>query len=102
MRISASLSVLRDSAVNAVDLAYGFVTVIAVPVLSPSGSWLFAAWYVYELRLAPVTVKVAAVLFFETVPVVTWQTPVLPVVQEPVPKYPALQLPETVTPLSGL
>lgn len=67
---------------------YGFSTVIIVPLLSPSGSWLAVAMYVWDARVAFVIVKVTLLMPRPRLVFVMVQTPFALVVQLVVPVKP--------------
>jgi len=50
---------------------YGFKTVMLVPLLSPSGSWLRLELYVFEAWVTVLTVNVVLTVAFGRLPVCT-------------------------------
>ena len=63
---------------------YYFVTVILVPLLSPSGSWFLVASYVAPLSTTLLTLKLTLLVFLLIRPLVIEHLPVLSVVHETV------------------
>ena len=72
-----------------------------VPLLSLSGSWLPVRSYVSVAWVTLSTVKVALLFEFEILLLVTLHWPLAPVVHEPVPVVPPLQVPLTVADATG-
>lgn len=84
------------------NACYGLATVMLVPLLSPSGSWLADESYVSEPCVTPLTVKVTVLFFLWILLFSTEHVPELSVMHEPVPDAPLLQLPLTVALETGL
>jgi len=80
---------------------YGLVTVIDVPLLSPSGSWLEVGEYITPEPDKLLTVKVTLVFLEFILAEVTLHWPLTLVVQVAVPVVPPLQAPVTVMPATG-
>src|SRR5688572_19571602 len=82
------------------SVRYGLRTVTVVPVLPPSGSWLYADRYMAAGCVVSTAVKVMLPIFFGIAAFesVHWPSPL--VVHDPV--RPLLQEPVTVAPASGV
>lgn len=75
-----------------------WMTVMTVPLLSPSGSWFADGWYVKPDSLTPVTVNVIDAADRGTRGEVRVQRPSEPVVHDDVPDAPPDQAPVTTAP----
>ncbi len=82
--------------------SYGLGIVIAVPSLSPSGSWFAEALYVSAEHTTEDTENVTAEKSVLMFPEAIWQLPLAAVVQAPEPEMPPLQLPLIVAPATRL
>src|SRR6266536_1083266 len=87
------------------SLPYGLVTLIHVPLLLPSTSWLAADWYACPGIVTFLTVKITVPIFFLSPGNRTIQVPLPP--PSPVPQVfefnpLRFQLPVTVAPLTRL